>query len=82
VAYLLRGAPARRDGDYVADAERGARVVDQECKGLVEVLFGTVSIALLYSCFSDWEFGLDRGKRGKYIPFQCACSISARRLSL
>jgi hypothetical protein len=53
VAYLLRGAPARRDGDYVADAERGARVVDQECKGLVEVLFGTVSIALLYSCFSD-----------------------------
>jgi hypothetical protein len=38
VMDVFRDAPAGGNGDYVADAQGGARVVDEDCSGLIEAL--------------------------------------------
>jgi hypothetical protein len=52
---MFGGAEAGRNADYVADSEGGARVMDEEMVGAIEMLLRHIVSVRGLDCWITWE---------------------------
>jgi len=66
VVHLFRDAPARGDAHYVADAEGGARVVDEDVAGGVEMLVRVSACTQLSFIVLEQVVSTEEGSLGRW----------------